>query len=410
MNIVTQNYDLDMIPGDVPLIVPVKQYDNTSRQIQFTLYSGSNAFILQSTASVRCDGTKPDGNGFSETCSYSGNVVTLVVTQQMAAVSGNVPCQLTVTDGTGVIGTATFILFVWPAALNSGTVVSDSDVAAIIAQAQAAANSAAEAESAANEAVSAVASKADKAQPSAANNVALLSADGNLLDSGKQLTPEAIGAAPAGYGLGGTDATQLADVPENESGNKDLNLAVNNGWYYIYNSQNYDNFPGTSDGGPDGGYHVMRVDTFRTLTQTIYFGYQDWAGCIIKRYQYHGTGAWSEWEWINPPMVPGVLYRTTERFNGWQPVYIIAISCGTMPDANSTKTVAHGVSGISAIVSKGGYMSVSGSTPLSIPFASTTTNYCNLGVDYQNIRIVAGSISLTGYTESVVWFKCTLSA
>lgn len=197
MNIVTQNYDLDMIPGDVPLIVPVKQYDNTSRQIQFTLYSGSNAFILQSTASVRCDGTKPDGNGFSETCSYSGNVVTLVVTQQMAAVSGNVPCQLTVTDGTGVIGTATFILFVWPAALNGGTVVSDSDVAAIIAQAQAAANSAAEAESAASEALSAVSSKADKAQPSAANNVALLSADGNLLDSGKQLTPGAIGALPA---------------------------------------------------------------------------------------------------------------------------------------------------------------------------------------------------------------------
>lgn len=197
MNIVTQNYDLDMIPGDVPMIVPVKQYDNTSRQIQFTLYSGSNAFILQSTASVRCDGTKPDGNGFSEACSYSGNVVTLVVTQQMAAVSGNVPCQLTVTDGTGVIGTATFILFVWPAALNSGTVVSDSDVAAVIAQAQAAANSAAEAESAANEAVSAVSSKADKAQPSAANNVALLSANGNLLDSGKQLTPGAIGALPA---------------------------------------------------------------------------------------------------------------------------------------------------------------------------------------------------------------------
>lgn len=151
MNIVTQNYDLDMIPGDVPLIVPVKQYDNTSRQIQFTLYSGSNAFILQSTASVRCDGTKPDGNGFSETCSYSGNVVTLVVTQQMAAVSGNVPCQLTVTDSGGVIGTATFILFVWPAALNNSTVISNSDISAIVTASQQAAASAAQAaESAAN--------------------------------------------------------------------------------------------------------------------------------------------------------------------------------------------------------------------------------------------------------------------
>ena len=323
MNIVTQNYDLDMIPGDVPLIVPVKQYDNTSRQIRFTLYSGSNAFILQSTASVRCDGTKPDGNGFSETCSYSGNVVTLVVTQQMAAVSGNVPCQLTVTDGTGVIGTATFILFVWPAALNSGTVVSDSDVAAIIAQAQAAAGSAAEAESAANEAVSAVSSKADKAPPSAANNVALLSADGNLLDSGKQLTPGAIGALPA-------------------------------------------------------------VES------------QDYPGC------YYITGTDDQPSWINPPMEIGVEYRTTERNKG-NAVYIQQLECGAMPEANSNKSVSHGIP-FSYTVDYGGYMT-DGSAPISLPYAMSTTNYGRLGVTVSNIYLVSGSTNLSSYTYTSVWIK-----
>lgn len=321
MNIVTQNYDLDMIPGDVPLIVPVKQYDNTSRQIQFTLYSGSNAFILQSTASVRCDGTKPDGNGFSETCSYSGNVVTLVVTQQMAAVSGNVPCQLTVTDGTGVIGTATFILFVWPAALNSGTVVSDSDVAAIIAQAQAAANSAAEAESAASEALSAVSSKADKAQPSAANNVALLSADGNLLDSGKQLTPGAIGAAPAGYGLG-SYSSDLSGV--------DLNTVTSNGWYNITSSSV--NSPVT--------YGAMRVDNkdLSLVVQTIY-SFDDDYNSVLRRFL--TSSGWGSWRYTNKNMSSGVEYLTDETWNG-SPVYKQFISLGT---GSVGKTIQTGITG-----------------------------------------------------------------
>lgn len=34
-------------------------------------------------------------------------------------------------------------------------------------------------------------------------------------------------------------------------------------------------------------------------------------------------------EWINPPMVPGVEYRTTERFNG-QPVYTMLVDCGSI--------------------------------------------------------------------------------
>lgn len=42
-----------------------------------------------------------------------------------------------------------------------------------------------------------ISGKADKAVPSAANNVALLDAEGNLADSGKALTPAAIGALPA---------------------------------------------------------------------------------------------------------------------------------------------------------------------------------------------------------------------
>lgn len=72
------------------------------------------------------------------------------------------------------------------------------------ASATASANSADQAEAAREAAVvaqgkaeAATSGKADKKTPSAAKNVALLDAGGNLLDSGKQLTPAGIGAAAA---------------------------------------------------------------------------------------------------------------------------------------------------------------------------------------------------------------------
>ena len=39
------------------------------------------------------------------------------------------------------------------------------------------------------------------------------------------------------------------------------------------------------------------------------------------------AGSWDEWEWINPPMTPGVEYRTVERWDG-KAVYTKLIHCG----------------------------------------------------------------------------------
>jgi hypothetical protein len=54
----------------------------------------------------------------------------------------------------------------------------------------------------------------------------------------------------------------------------------------------------------------------------------------LHRELYNGT--WLEWEWENPPMVPGVEYRTTERYNG-KPVYIKEISCGSVSATGITR-------------------------------------------------------------------------
>ena len=53
--------------------------------------------------------------------------------------------------------------------------------------------------------------KIDKTKPTVSNNVALLDSTGNIIDSGKQLTPEGIGADAAGTGI----YTSFNMIPEN---------------------------------------------------------------------------------------------------------------------------------------------------------------------------------------------------
>jgi hypothetical protein len=57
-------------------------------------------------------------------------------------------------------------------------------------------------------------------------------------------------------------------------------------------------------------------------------------GIVIR---HENGGVWGEWEWENPPMELGKLYRTTERWNG-KVVYTKMVSVGNLPNA-STKSV-----------------------------------------------------------------------
>lgn len=49
------------------------------------------------------------------------------------------------------------------------------------------------------------------------------------------------------------------------------------------------------------------------------------------------TGAWDDWEYLNPPMVEGVEYKTVERLYNL-PVYTRLMNCGAMPNAGVTIT------------------------------------------------------------------------
>ena len=49
---ITYNYDLDLVPGRVPLTIHVSQYDSGSRAIVFSLFSSTGEFVIPAEATA----------------------------------------------------------------------------------------------------------------------------------------------------------------------------------------------------------------------------------------------------------------------------------------------------------------------------------------------------------------------
>lgn len=128
---ITQIYKLDMVPGGMPQIIHVSQYDAGSRDLTFELYNGAMPWKVPTGATVTIDGTKPDRKAFSIAATASGATVTATVTQQMTAATGRAKCQLTVTSGSNVLGSANFILDVERAALTENADMSATDISSV---------------------------------------------------------------------------------------------------------------------------------------------------------------------------------------------------------------------------------------------------------------------------------------
>lgn len=115
------------------------------------------------------------------------------------------------------------------------------------------------------------------------------------------ITPESIGAAPDGYGLGG-GGVKITD----------FNAAVNNGWYFTAGTVSngpkesiYGWMLVSSRSGPDG---MIRQDFWEAVTDPVHYA------------RYAVNGSFTEWEYVNPPFAVNTVYRTAERHLG-NPVY-----------------------------------------------------------------------------------------
>lgn len=132
---ITQTFDLDVIPGAVPVTVHLKQYQSEGFLI-FHLFSRHGVLDIGLT-SVDCiiRGTKKDGNGYSKYGSIThiesdgnGCTVKFEIDEQITAIAGMNPFEIVLTDSDGRTVTATFFLDVQRAALDSDTISSESAI------------------------------------------------------------------------------------------------------------------------------------------------------------------------------------------------------------------------------------------------------------------------------------------
>lgn len=190
----SQNFNLNLIPGGVPVIVHLSQMDVQSSGLSFSVYDGSAKMSLTGL-SVGLHGKKLDGTIFEySAASVSSDSAIFDITDQMTAVSGKVKCELRLTDSSGNDrGTANFIIYVEKSPIDGG-VESISDLPEIIQNVTDAKSAAASAASSASAAASS-ASSASSSKAAAASSAS--SASGSALAAAKSATSAANSASGA---------------------------------------------------------------------------------------------------------------------------------------------------------------------------------------------------------------------
>lgn len=128
------------------------------------------------------------------------------------------------------------------------------------------------------------------------------------------------GSMPMEYGLGVADSAPYC---------ADANTAMKNGWY---------NIDAATANGIGSGC-IMRVDAWKdtwSVVQTAYTTNESSLYHTIRQRWYWQNKGWTEWEYVTPPMILGVEYRTTERWQG-KAVYCKLVSLGTLPDSATSE-------------------------------------------------------------------------
>lgn len=126
-------YDIDITPGGRSAVINLKQYDSDFTLV-FTLRDRKGFLTLENGTTAKIRGTKADGNGYSmpAVINIANSTVTAAGDVQMTAVSGHQPFELCLMKGDNELNTVTFYLDVHHAALDYGTVSSESKVYEVI--------------------------------------------------------------------------------------------------------------------------------------------------------------------------------------------------------------------------------------------------------------------------------------
>lgn len=133
---ITQTYNLNLVPSENQVIVNASQYDEGSRRIEFILYHGRDLFDINDyeqknnvICNVRVLGTKADGTGYMYDCGFSHSKVFFDIQEQMTVLAGQHTAEIRIVDNEdNIIGSSNFIFQIEKAALKDDTVISETDI------------------------------------------------------------------------------------------------------------------------------------------------------------------------------------------------------------------------------------------------------------------------------------------
>ena len=97
--------NINMTPDTILPYLKLSQYD-VGREISFVMKDGSQEYTVPSGATVKLEGTKPSGLGFTITCTVDGSTATAVTTAGMTDEWGTVVAELVVRQGDNRIGSS----------------------------------------------------------------------------------------------------------------------------------------------------------------------------------------------------------------------------------------------------------------------------------------------------------------
>lgn len=133
---ITQTYNLNLVPSENQVVVSASQYDEGSRRIEFILYHGRDLFDINDyeqknnvICNVRVLGTKADGTGYMYDCGFSHSKAFFDIQEQMTVLAGQHTAEIRIVDNEdNIIGSSNFIFQIEKAALKDDTVISETDI------------------------------------------------------------------------------------------------------------------------------------------------------------------------------------------------------------------------------------------------------------------------------------------
>lgn len=132
--IAKQRYKLDIAPRGGWVIVYASQHDDGAREIEFEITNQGRVFSIPASINVSVQGIKSNGSYFSHSCSYSGNIVTMALADDMTDVIGKSICVLKFTNSSQQkLATAKFVLNVDTDSSSEGIII-DTDAEEIFNQ------------------------------------------------------------------------------------------------------------------------------------------------------------------------------------------------------------------------------------------------------------------------------------